>query len=266
MICFARHGRGRMCFDPNYQVIISHMNIKASLAGRRKMSHLDLCSAAGQTPHMTEKTALITGASRGLGAALAEALAPTHHIIAVARTTGALEELDDRIQAAGGSATLAPMDITTEAAMAQLCRGIYDRWGKLDLWCHTAIHAAPLTPASHLDFKDWQKSIDVNVTALGRLIPFVSPLLGAEGQALFFDDARGGQKFFASYGATKAAQMALVKSWQAETYNTGPKVHIANPSEMPTGTRARFFPGQDAEAMPNPRDEAAKILAHLKLV
>ena len=81
--------------------------------------------------------ALITGASRGLGAALAEALAPTHHVVAVARTVGALEELDDRIQAAGGQATLAPMDITVDAAMQQLCRGLYDRWGKLDLWVHT---------------------------------------------------------------------------------------------------------------------------------
>lgn len=212
---------------------------------------------------MTEKTALITGASRGLGAALAEQLAATHHVVAVARTTGALEDLDDRIQAAGHSATLAPMDITNEAAMAQLCRGIYDRWGKLDLWCHTAVHAAPLTPASHLDMKDWQKSIDVNVTALGRLIPFVAPLLGTEGQAVFFDDPRGGQKFFASYGATKAAQMALVRSWAAETETSGPRVHVATPSEMPSGTRARFFPGQVAAELSSAGEEARKILALL---
>ncbi|SEJ78267.1 3-oxoacyl-[acyl-carrier-protein] reductase FabG [Marinovum algicola] len=214
---------------------------------------------------MTEKTALITGASRGLGAALAEALAPTHHIIAVARTTGALEELDDRIQARGHSATLAPMDITTEAAMAQLCRGIHDRWGKLDLWCHTAVHAAPLTPADHLDMKDWQKSIEVNVTALGRLIPFIAPLLGTEGQAVFFDDPRAGQKFFASYGATKAAQIALARSWQSETELMGPKVHVLEPAQMPSGTRARFFPGQDAGELARPRDEAARVLATLGL-
>lgn len=94
---------------------------------------------------MEKPVALITGASRGLGAALAEALSDTHHIVAVARTTGALEELDDRIQAKGGQATLAPMDITNENAMAQLCRSIYDRWGSVDIWAHTAIHAAPLT-------------------------------------------------------------------------------------------------------------------------
>ena len=201
---------------------------------------LDLGAEPDHTPHMTEKTALITGASRGLGAALAEALAPTHHVIAVARTTGALEELDDRIQAAGHSATLAPMDITTEAAMAQLCRGIHDRWGKLDLWVHTAVHAAPLTPADHLDMKDWQKSIEVNVTAPGRLIPFLAPLLGTEGQAVFLDDPRAGEKFFASYGATKAAQIALARSWQEEARAIGPRVHVVTPNQMPTGTRARF--------------------------
>ena len=103
------------------------------------------------------KTALITGASRGLGAALAQALCDSHHIIAVAKTTGALEELDDRIQARGGSATLAPMDVANAEAMATLCRGIYDRWGKLDLWLHTAIHAAPLAPSDHIDSKDMAK-------------------------------------------------------------------------------------------------------------
>ncbi|MBT8475304.1 MAG: SDR family NAD(P)-dependent oxidoreductase, partial [Alphaproteobacteria bacterium] len=109
------------------------------------------------------KLALITGASRGLGAALAEALAPDYHIVAVARTTGALEELDDRIKAAGGQATLAPMDITNPDAMAHLCRGIHDRWGHADLWVHAAIHAAPLSPAPHIAPKDWDKSVAVNV-------------------------------------------------------------------------------------------------------
>ena len=92
-----------------------------------------------------EKIALVTGASRGLGAALAETLAATHHVIAVARTTGALEELDDRIQSAGHKATLAPMDITVPDAMAHLCRSVYDRWGGIDLWAHAAVHA-PVMP------------------------------------------------------------------------------------------------------------------------
>lgn len=206
------------------------------------------------------KTALITGASRGLGHALALALAPTHHIIAVGKTVGALEELDDVIKAMGGAATLAPMDITTDAAMQQLCRGIFDRWGHLDLWAHTAVHAAPLSPAAHIAPKDLAKSVDINVTATQRLIAYVSPLLGFEGQALFFDDPRGGETFFGAYGATKAAQTALARSWQVETVKTGPRVHIATPAPMPTATRARFYPGEDKSVLASPTDEAARIL------
>ena len=209
------------------------------------------------------KTALITGATRGLGAALAEALAGTHHIIAVGKTAGALEELDDRIQAKGGSATLAPMDVTKADAMATLCRGIYDRWGTLDLWAHTAIHAAPLTPADHIDAKDLSKSIAVNVTATSLLITYIAPLLQTGGTALFFDDPHAGDKFFGSYGATKAAQMALAHSWKAETVSTGPRVQILSPAPMPTATRARFFPGEDREALSDPRVEAERLLSML---
>ncbi|MGJ8616949.1 MAG: SDR family NAD(P)-dependent oxidoreductase [Sulfitobacter sp.] len=209
------------------------------------------------------KTALITGASRGLGAALAEALAPTHHIIAVARTTGALEELDDRIKAAGGSATLAPMDVTNVDAMATLCRGIHDRWGALDLWLHAAIHAAPLAPVDHVDAKDMAKSVAGNITATATLINFLAPLLGQTGQAVFFDDPRVGQKFFGSYGATKAAQMALAQSWQSETAKIGPKVHIMTPEPMPTATRARFFPGEDRTDLADPHTQASAVLAQL---
>lgn len=209
------------------------------------------------------KTALITGASRGLGAALAEALAPTHHVIAVARTTGALEELDDRIKAKGGNATLAPMDVTNADAMATLCRGIFDRWGSLDLWLHTAIHAAPLAPTDHIDAKDMAKSVAGNVTATSTLITYVSPLLGQKGEAVFFDDPRTGQKFFGSYGATKAAQIALAKAWQAETAKIGPKVHILTPEPMPTATRARFFPGEDRTVLNDPHAQAAAVLAQL---
>jgi len=209
------------------------------------------------------KTALITGASRGLGAALAEGLASTHHIIAVARTTGALEDLDDRIKAAGGSATLAPMDITNVDAMATLCRGIHDRWGALDLWLHTAIHAAPLAPVDHVDAKDMAKSIAGNVTATATLINFVAPLLGQAGQAVFFDDPRAGQKFFGSYGATKAAQMALAHSWQSETAKIGPKVHIVTPEPMATATRARFFPGEDRTGLAEPPAQASAGVAQL---
>ncbi|SDI10359.1 SDR family NAD(P)-dependent oxidoreductase [Lutimaribacter saemankumensis] len=212
---------------------------------------------------MTDKIALITGASRGLGAALAETLCETHHIVAVARTTGALEELDDRIQARGGSATLAPMDVTNKDAMAQLCRSIFDRWGGIDIWAHCAVHAAPLSPAFFIDQKDWQKSVDINVTATGVLIPFIAPLLGESGTALFFDDPRAGEKFFGAYGATKAAQTALARSWAAETVKTGPRVHVVTPDPMPTATRARFFPGENRDALAKPMDVAARLLSEL---
>ncbi len=212
---------------------------------------------------MTQKIALITGASRGLGAALAEALAPTHHIVAVARTTGALEELDDRIKAVGGSATLAPMDITVPEAMATLCRGIHDRWGQLDLWLHTAIHAAPLSPAPSVAVKDWSKSLAVNATAPSVLIPYLAPLLGQQGRAVFFDDPRAGEKFFGAYGASKAAQMALVRSWQAETIKTGPRVEILAPQPMATAIRGRFFPGEDREGLQDIHREAKRLLPQI---
>ena len=211
----------------------------------------------------TEKTALITGASRGLGAALAVALAPSHHVIAVARTTGGLEELDDRIRAAGGQATLAPMDITNRDAMAQLCRAIYDRWGKLDLWAHTAIEAPQLTPAPHLGEKDWSRALATNVDATQRLITYVAPLLGEHGTALFFEDGHAGEKYFSGYGATKAAQVALARSWAAETERLGPRVVLARPRPMATAMRARFYPGEDRGALAPPAREAARILAEL---
>lgn len=209
------------------------------------------------------KIALITGASRGLGAALAEALAPTHHIIAVARTTGALEELDDRIRAKGGEATLAPLDITTDAAMQQLCRAIYDRWDKLDLWVHTAVHATPLASAQDISEKDMARALDVNVAATARLIRYLTPLLGAHGRAVFFDDPHDGQPLWGGYGATKGAQIALAKSWQTESAKIGPKVVICEPQEMPTATRARFYPVQDKTSLASPKDEAARLLPEI---
>ena len=211
------------------------------------------------------KIALVTGASRGLGAAMARKLALTHHIIAVGKTTGALEELDDAIQLVGGQATLAPMDITVDNAMQQLCLSIFNRWGKLDLWIHTAVHAAPLAPAGHIGPKDLLKSIDINITATARLIGYVGPLLGQNGHAVFMDDPQAGRQFFGAYGATKAAQTALARSWAVESGKTGPHVHIITPNPMPTATRARFYPGEDRSPLASPTDEAIRLLKSLPI-
>lgn len=215
---------------------------------------------------MTQRIALITGASRGLGAALAEQLcARGWHVVAVARTVGGLEELDDRVKTLGlpgaGELTLAPMDVTNDDAMRHLCLSIHQRWGKLNLWVHPAVHVAPLAPAGSMDTKDWDKSIATNTRATGSLIPMIEPLLRAgDGTALFLDDPRGGQKFFGAYGATKAAQIALARSWAAENAKIGPRVLIETPAPMPTATRARFFPGEDRTPLTHPRDEASRLI------
>lgn len=212
-----------------------------------------------------DKIALVTGASRGLGAALAESLAGRGwHVLAVARTTGALEELDDRIRKAGGAATLAPMDVGQPEAMVQMAQAVLGRWGGLDLWAHCAIHAAPLSPAGHIDARDFQKSVDLNIVATRGLIQLFEPLLRArKGRALFLDDRRAGQKFFGSYGTTKAAQIALARSWQAENESLGPQVIIAEPAPMPTALRARFFPGEDRARLTPCKAEAERILSAL---
>ena len=165
---------------------------------------------------MSKPVALITGASRGLGAELAKSLSSTYHIIAVSRTIGALEELDDQIKKRGGSSTLAPVDLINTNAVAQLCRSIFDRWGKVRLWAHTAIQAATLGPVITIDSKDWEKSITNNVTVLAKFIPMVSPLLQEDSKAIFFEDATIMKKFSSVYGATKAAQIKIVKTWKDE--------------------------------------------------
>jgi NAD(P)-dependent dehydrogenase (short-subunit alcohol dehydrogenase family) len=218
---------------------------------------------------MSERIAIVTGASRGLGAAMAEELALRGwQVVAVARTVGGLEELDDRVKraAATGGLTLAPMDVTDEDAMRHLCRAIYDRWGRADLWVHSAIHAPSLAPAGSIDAKDASRTIAVNIAATAALIPMIEPLLqgstlfpAANGTALFFDDPRAGQKFFGLYGASKAAQIALAGSWQAESRQIGPRVLIEAPQPMPTATRSRFFPGEDRGKLVQPGIEAVRI-------
>jgi NAD(P)-dependent dehydrogenase (short-subunit alcohol dehydrogenase family) len=213
-----------------------------------------------------ETISLVTGASRGLGAALAETLAAKgHHVIAIAQTVGALEELDDRIQAAGGAATLVPVDISNEDAIKQICRSIHERWGRVDLWCHAAIHAAPLCPVSHMDAKDYAKTQKINVEATLRLIANFEPLLkaSADGKAVFFDDPLKDAKFHATYGQSKASQIQMARIWAQETETLGPKVQIVTPAPMPTATRARFYPGEDRTKLTDCRSEATRLLGEI---
>ncbi len=219
------------------------------------------------TDEKAKKIALVTGASRGFGAAVAEELAARGwHVIAVARTSGALEELDDRITARGGTATLVPIDITEDEALQGMCLSIYKRWGHVDLLVHCAIHASPLSPAGHVPESDLDKSLAINIRATQRIIAMVEPLLKAvEGglAVLPVDREVVGRKFFAAYGFSKAAQQAIWDSWAAETKVIGPRVTTFAPRAMPTATRGRFFPGEDRDALTPTRDEAVRFIESL---
>ncbi len=240
------------------------------------MANPDPSSESGAASGPAPKIALVTGASRGLGAALAQALGGRGwQVVAVARTTGALEELDDRIRAAGGPpATLAPLDITQDDAMRHLCRSIHDRWGGLDLWVHAAVHAPPLSPAGHIAHKDWDRALTTTLRATGILIPMIEPLLRARlGAALFLDDessrdATGApRKFHGAWAAAKTGQIALARAWASEAAALGParspRVFIETPAPMPTASRARFYPGEDRSALSPPGEQAELILARL---
>jgi NAD(P)-dependent dehydrogenase (short-subunit alcohol dehydrogenase family) len=206
---------------------------------------------------------LVTGASRGLGHALALAEARRGaHVIALARTVGGLEELDDAIRAAGGSATLVPLDVTDDDGIARMGAAIAQKWGRLDGWWSCAVHAPPCAPAAHADAKDVDRAHAVNARALQRLIRVLDPLLRAApaGFAALPDDAREGQPFFAPYAATKAAARAWWDAWAAETAKSPLRVLRLTPPAMPTALRARFFPGEDRAALTACADAAAALM------
>lgn len=209
---------------------------------------------------------LVTGASRGLGYALALAEARAGaHVLALARTVGGLEELDDAIKAAGGTATLIPLDVTDDGGLARMGAAIAEKWGRLDRWLHCATQAAPCSPANHADAKDVDRAVAVNVRATQRLIRVTDPLLRRSdtGLAVLMDDPRDGQPFFGAYAATKAAARAWWTAWAAETGKTRLRVVLATPPAMPTALRARFFPGEAREALTPCEDGAAQVLAQV---
>ena len=211
------------------------------------------------------RVVLVTGASRGLGYALARILgARGDQVVALARTVGGLEDLADEIEAAGGpTPTLVPLSMTDEGGLQRLCLAIHERWGRLDLAFHCAAHAPPLSPAAHLADKDFDQSFEVNVKGTERLIVYLAPLLGPAGHFVYLADNRAGQPFFGAYGASKAAAEALVRSWAAENARIRPKVSIFQPEPMATALRARFFPGNASTALASCDDEAARLIATL---
>jgi NAD(P)-dependent dehydrogenase (short-subunit alcohol dehydrogenase family) len=207
--------------------------------------------------------ALVTGASRGLGHALASgAAARGFHVLALARTVGGLEELDDAIKAAGGAATLVPLDLTDEPALTRLSEAVAGRWGRLDLWLHCAVHAPPLSPAPHADPKDFDRTFALNVRATQRLIAALDPLLRAApaGRAVLMDDLRDAEPFWGTYAASKAAARGFWTAWAAETRRGPFRALRALPPPMPTALRARFFPGEDRGGLTPCRAVAAHLL------
>ncbi len=214
------------------------------------------------------RIALVTGASRGLGRAVAEQLgAEGAHVIALARTVGGLEEMDEAVQAAGGATTLVPLDLTDDPALERLGAAIHDRWGKLDLWVNTAAHAAPLSPADHIAEKDLDRCLAVNARAQQRLMRVLDPLLNAagDGRAVLLDDDPTGEKFHGLYAASKAAARAFALSWAAERANSSIKVWLARPPAMPTALRRRMRPGESDDGLAQPRDVAAALIDAIAL-
>jgi NAD(P)-dependent dehydrogenase (short-subunit alcohol dehydrogenase family) len=211
------------------------------------------------------RIALVTGASRGFGFACAAAMgAAGAHVLALARTVGGLEELDQKISTTAGSATLVPLDICDDSGLERMGAAVHDRWGRVDLWLHTAVQVPPLAPVEHIDAKELDRSLAVNIRAFQRLIRVIDPLLRLSEHpvALIAADDRAGAKFHGAYAAAKAAQSALTRAWAAES---GARITIAEilPPPMPTALRARFYPGEDRAALTPIDDAAARLIERL---
>ncbi|GLK80020.1 SDR family NAD(P)-dependent oxidoreductase [Methylopila turkensis] len=213
------------------------------------------------------RVAVVTGASRGIGKAAALALAEAGaHVVATARTQGGLEELDDAIKAAGGSATLAPFAIDDYDAIDRLGAALYQRFGKLDILVANAGQLGPLSPLGHVEPKDWDKTIAVNLTANWRLIRSLDPLLRLSdaGRAVFLTSGvvHKDRAYWGPYAVTKAGVEALARSYAAETRtNTPVRVTLVSPGPLRTAMRARAMPGEDPATLKTPEDLAPKIVA-----
>lgn len=214
------------------------------------------------------RIALVTGASRGIGRAVALELARAGaHIVALARTQGALEDLDDAIRKEGSEATLVPCDLKDFEALDRLGAAIYQRWGKLDILIGNAGVLGPLTPLSHVDPREWDEVLAVNVTANWRLLRSLDIPLRASnaGRAIFLSSGiahtADTRAYWGPYAVSKAALETLARTYAAETDTTSQvRVMIANPGPLRTRMRAYAMPGEDPETLKTPEDFAPNLL------
>ncbi|MBS0238595.1 MAG: SDR family NAD(P)-dependent oxidoreductase [Proteobacteria bacterium] len=206
---------------------------------------------------LSGRIALVTGASRGIGRAVALGLAKAGaHVIIAARSIGALESLDDEIQAIGGAATLLQLDLKKGDRVDQVGPTIFQRWQRLDILVANAGILGPLSPLGHTTDDGFVSTIDINLIANWRLIRTLDPLLKRSdaGRAIFVTSgaASGKYAYWGPYAASKAGLEALVKSWAAELENTSVRANLINPGATRTGMRAKAFPGEDPETLPPP--------------
>jgi NAD(P)-dependent dehydrogenase (short-subunit alcohol dehydrogenase family) len=209
------------------------------------------------TGKLEGRIAVITGASRGIGAAVAKAFAREGaHVVLVARTVGALEEVDDEIRAAGGSASLVPMDLKDSAAIDRLGAALYERYGKIDILVANGGMLGTLTPMHHYDPQLWDDVIAVNLTANQRLVRSLDPLLRQSdaGRAIFVtcDAAHGERPFWGAYAVSKAALEAMVRSYAAENARGTIRANLLNPGATRTKIRATAYPGEDQATVQAP--------------
>ncbi|MCY4261641.1 MAG: SDR family NAD(P)-dependent oxidoreductase [Rhodobacteraceae bacterium] len=208
--------------------------------------------------------ALITGATGGLGRACAlELTAMGYCLVATGRTPGALADLKEDIDAAGGSVSLAALDLADSNAITGMIAAIATRWNRLDLVIHTAIHSSSLTPVPHIN--DLARAMQVNVLATATLIQQAEPLLDAGSTVVFCQDIHTTGKFSGAYGASKAAQIALACQWQQECRKIGPDIVIFQPERMPTRCLRKHHPGISSDNLTAPAIEARRLLTELGL-
>jgi NAD(P)-dependent dehydrogenase (short-subunit alcohol dehydrogenase family) len=217
------------------------------------------------TQSLASRIALVTGASRGIGYATALALAKKGaHIIAVARTQGGLEELDDEIRKSGGTATLVPLSLTDFDGTARLGAALHERHGKIDILVGNAATAITSSPLGHIEVKAWTDMMAINVTANFQLIRCMEPLLKQSdaGRAVFITSGAASKAlaYMGPYAASKAALDTLVRVWANETASTNMRVNLFSPGPIRTRMRAQVFPGEDPMTLDTPDQVAAFIL------